>query len=61
MNAYDYIDQTGNKTFNEEPFNEIDAMLFSFLSYVDYGEIVENNKIAIKDVGRIHLGLHNKK
>ena len=61
MNVYDYIDQTGNKTFCEEPFNEIDAMLFSFLSYVDFGKIVEKEKITIKDVGRIHLGLHNKK
>ena len=60
MNIFQYIDQYSIYTFEEEPFNEIDACIFSFLSYVDYGKIVEKEKITIKDAGRIHLGLHNK-
>ena len=61
MNMYDYIDEYGMYSFEEIPFNEIDATLFSFLSYVDYGKIVEKEKIQLKNVGRMHLGLHNKK
>ena len=61
MNMYDYIDEYGMYSFDEIPFNEIDATLFSFLSYVDYGKIVEKEKVQLKNVGRMHLGLHNKK
>lgn len=61
MDIYNYIDSYGMKTFEEYPFNEVDAVLFSFLSYADYEDIVEKEKIIIKDVGRMHLGLHNKK
>ena len=60
MDIFKYIDNYGMKTFEEYPFNEIDAVLFSFLSYVDFEEIFEKNRIPLKDVGRMHLGLHNK-
>ena len=60
MTCYDYIDQYGSYTFEEVPFTEVDAIIFSFLAYVDYDNIVEKEKIKIKDAGRIHLGLHNK-
>lgn len=60
MNIYNYIDEMGIYTFEEKPFNEVDNVLFSFLSYADYNEIVDKNKISIKDVGRIHFGLHKK-
>ena len=59
-NIYKYIDQYSIYTFDEYPFNEIDATLFSFISYVDYEEIVEKEKLLLKDVGRMHFGLHNK-
>jgi len=60
MNIYNYIDNYSMKTFDEYPFNDIDAVLFSFISYVDYGKIVEDKKILLTDVGRMHFGLHNK-
>lgn len=60
MDIFKYIDNYGMYTFEEYPFNEIDAVLFSFLSYVDFEEIFEKNRISLKDVGRMHLGLHNK-
>ena len=60
MDIFKYIDKYGIYTFDEYPFNEIDAVLFSFLSYVDFEEIFETNRIPLKDVGRMHLGLHNK-
>ena len=60
MNIYSYMDTYGTYTFDEKPFNEVDSVIFSFLSYADLSNIVENKKISIKDVGRMHLGLHKK-
>ena len=60
MTIYEYIDNYGMYTFDDKPFNEVDSTLFSFLSYVDYDNIVSRKKIALKDVGRMHLGLHKK-
>lgn len=60
MTIYDYLDQYGIYSFDEEPFNEVDSVLLSFLSYVDFGNIVERSRILLKDVGRMHLGLHHK-
>lgn len=60
MNLFDYIDEYGIYSFDEEPFNEVDSIIFSFLSYVDYGHIVEKEKVRLGDAGRIHFGLHHK-
>ena len=60
MTIYDYIDQYGIYSFEEKPFNEVDSVIFSFLSYADFDHIVEEGRILLKDVGRMHLGLHNK-
>lgn len=60
MNIFDYIDNYGIYSFEEEPFNEVDSIIFSFLAYVDYGHIVEKEKVRLSDAGRIHFGLHNK-
>lgn len=51
MNIYDYIDKYGNKTFYEEEFNEIDAVLFSYLSYADLeGVITSKDKLTIEQI-----------
>lgn len=60
MNLYEYIDNYGIYSFNEKPFNEVDSVMFSFLSYVNYDNIFQKDKIRLKDVGRIHFGLHKK-
>lgn len=60
MNIYQYMDQFGCYTFQEKPFNEVDSVIFAFLSYADFGGIIEHNKLRLKDVGRMHLGLHKK-
>ncbi len=60
MTIYDYMDQYGVYSFYEKPFNEVDAMLFSFISYVDFGSILDNKKLFLKDVGRIKFGFHKK-
>ena len=58
MNLYDYLDNYGMYTFDEKEINEIDKVIFSFISYVDFRGIVKHNKITIKEAGRMHLGLH---
>lgn len=61
MNLFKYIEKYGAFTFYEKPFNEVDAVLFSFLSYVNFDGIVGHKKISIKNVGNIHFDTHSKK
>ena len=55
MNIMDYISYYGNYSFEEKEFNEVDNIIFSVLSYVDYSGIVSNNRKGIKlsEVARI--------
>ena len=62
MTVYEYIDNYGIYSFEEEKFNEVDAMIFAMLSYADYTEIFDiKKKLTINEIGRMHLGLHNGK
>ena len=62
MNIYHYIDEYGMYSFDEKRFNEVDAVIFSFLSYANFLEIFDKKKsITIKEAGRIHLGLYKGK
>lgn len=58
MNIYDYIDYYGIYSFKEKSINLVDKVIFSFLSYANFKDIVDSNKITIKEAGRIHLGMH---
>ncbi|MDO5409625.1 MAG: DUF2974 domain-containing protein [Lachnospiraceae bacterium] len=39
----DYIKWRGDLTFEQSPFNEVDNLIFSFISYVDFSGIVDNS------------------
>lgn len=39
----DYIKWRGDLTFEQSPFNEVDNLIFSFVSYVDFSGIVPGN------------------
>ena len=57
MNIYNYIDDYGIYSFKEKKFNEIDAIIFSFLSYANFDGIMKKNKkCTIQEIGRMHLG-----
>ena len=46
-----YITILGNFSFKELPFNDVDALIFSLLSYIDWPRSVNTkNDITIKDV-----------
>ena len=62
MNIYNYIDDYGVYSFDEKEINDVDCVIFSFLSYANFTDILGNNKkITIKDAGRMHLGMHPNK
>ena len=38
---YDYIEEKGDRTFSEEAFNEVDALVFAWLSYFEIEKLEE--------------------
>ena len=57
MDIYKYIDEYGIYSFEEEEFNEIDAVIFSYLSYATLDKIfIDRKKCTMQEAGRIHLG-----
>lgn len=59
----DYILKYGNYTFDEEPFNEVDNLIFSVLAYVDYNDIVSSNnknKKTLEIVGKEFFSKHKE-
>lgn len=37
---FDYVDWRGDLSFREAPLNEVDALIFSLISYIDFGGIL---------------------
>lgn len=63
-NIIDYIDKSGNKLFNELPFNEIDNVIFASISYLNLDGIVnEGSKepISIGNAGDKFFNKYTKK
>ena len=64
MNIFNYIEKYGSKTFEEEPFNEVDNIIFSALSYIDLEKYVSknsSNKKTIELVANQYFKEHSKK
>ncbi|MDE5985569.1 MAG: DUF2974 domain-containing protein [Eubacterium sp.] len=60
----EYIENYKDRTFSEYPFNEIDALVFSQLSYVDYSAIVckfdSEVEITLKDAAYQYFNLYSE-
>ena len=58
-----YIKEYGDKTFNEEKFNEIDNVILSSVVYLNFDGIVPKNKksISLCEAGNIFLYKYNAK
>ena len=55
MTIYDYIEEYGNYTFQERKINEVDYVIFSFLSYANIKDIMEeNNNQTIQEIAKKH-------
>lgn len=55
MNIIDYIKKNKDKTFKDYPFNEIDNLIFSLLTYIDFTKIVpafKQGKITLKEAAQ---------
>ena len=62
MNIYEYIDNYGIYSFHEKPFNEVDSVIFSFLSYAKFDLIFKEKKsLTIEEAARMHVGLYPNK
>lgn len=52
QNIYDYVKEYGNITFYDKEFNDIDNLVFSSLSYLDFSDTcIDENKNTIAIVG----------
>ncbi len=60
---YDYIDYYGDYSFEEREFNEIDNVILSMLTYVNYTGIVSESseKKSITDVSKEFFSKYTKK
>ena len=62
MSILDYINKYGDYSFDDREFNEVDNVILSVLSYIDFDGIVLNkNKISVKEAGDNYFKIHSKK
>ena len=59
MTVFDYIEQNKNITFKEKEFNEIDNIVLSLISYLNFSYIEGIN--TIENMGKIYLERHKYK
>ena len=62
MNMFEYVTNF-QASFSDEPFNEVDNLILSNLTYLDFTNIVPNNKVSItlKDAGDIYLSTYKRR
>ena len=64
-NVFDYLDWRGDLDFSQSPFCEIDSLILSMISYVDFEEIVpyeEGGKaLNLLDAARAYVRRHRGK
>ena len=61
---YEYVKDYGKYTFFEKKFTEVDNLVLSFLSYVDFEDIVpgiNKGSIKLKDASRIYFNKYTEK
>lgn len=55
-NIYDYFKYYGDISFNDICFNDVDALIFSLVSYVDFEHLLDNkNNIYLSDASKLFL------
>lgn len=62
MTLLNYIDKYGDKSFDEERFNEVDNVILASISYLDLNGIVSTgftNKITIKEASEKYFSIDN--
>ena len=54
MTIFQYIKKYGNYSFNLEPFNEVDNVVLSFLTYLDFFDFYEQ-EMTLQQLGNVLL------
>lgn len=56
-NIFHYVEEYGDYTFFEKPFNDVDNLVFSVLPYLNFGGIVQQGQdtISLQEAGIIFL------
>lgn len=60
-NIFNYIKNYGHLPFSKEPFNDIDNVVFSALSYVDFVKEQINGNLTINKIANIYFKNRTKK
>lgn len=63
-NVLNYIKKYGDYTFNLIEFNEIDSLILSSISYINFEDILKNHSnelVSISDSGKIFFQKYSKK
>ncbi len=61
MNFYDYLAWRGDLTFDRDPFNEVDNLLFSYAAYVDLREVItDGQEMTIRDAAEEFFKTHTE-
>lgn len=55
----EYLEKYGDFSFSEKPFNEIDGLIFSQLTYIDFNGIVDKDSIFISDASIKYISMHS--
>ena len=64
-NVFDYLDWRGDVTFSQVGYNEIDSLILSLISYVQFDDIVPSaesgERITLLDAARGYVRKHRGK
>ncbi len=63
MNLIDYVKKYGNFSFEEEEFNDVDNVILSLVSYVDFSGIISNNRreVILEEAANKFFEVYSKK
>lgn len=59
-NMLDYIEEYGNYSFKEKPFNEIDNLIFSQLAYTDFKNIADKQSVSLLKGAKLFFAMYTQ-
>lgn len=60
-NILSYVSWRGDLTFSEREFNEVDALIFSVIGYMEWDGIVGEEEVLLGEACKMYLKHHHKK
>ena len=61
MNIYDYLKWRGDLSFKADPFNIVDSLLFSYIIYTDFREVLwADESITLEEAARRLFEIHTE-